>query len=903
MHRSNSYQATTEPISPAPSPAHLYSQQQWTRTWIETTLKQPLPTTNLFLCLRTGVILCRLINILHPGIISKIYYDECISAKEQNIRQFLDAGSKLGLQDCELFKVDHLLEGKDMNAVLWTLSRLATLTGTQQQQQVSWSSYDLYSIGSSMLSTPLTPLADDNKTTSSTYEHATYHQGSHIGSNIPTEKGLDQLKEANSYHSGDLSLLLSIQQRRGSNDLQQHRTSLWSLPDEEDDIDWNHHHRPQSPRTQSFGPSSLPTTPQSTFKSIKIPSTDSGYGTAQQPTPPQSTTVPLKLVSLFDQSQQHCPITPSSTSYQTYNGSGTDDDDDDMNLQTTCDTSPSSNDSNKNGKGSISSRLSSLSSFGKKFSLRQKTPFHMRYQEWTESHMNNNSNTKPSVINLFDLPNLDTSSSLVHPSVSSPLLSKSHQQFTITDKHHSSDNNNNNRANLTIQESTSSTEPLPTDIINSSSLGETLTRRKSTSNLEGQKRSTITRTSSEIVCQQDSLELIGVDGQVTAKYKLGNVIGKGQFGIVYRALELRTGKMMAVKRIKLDSSKEGDLLDVMQEAKLLQQLSHPNIVKYEGIIQTQDHVNIILEYVENGSLLNTLKSFGSFPENLVASYCTRVLHGLQYLHGQNVAHCDLKAANLLTTKSGLVKLSDFGVSLNLGLKETEVGAVAGTPNWMAPEVIKLKGASTKSDIWSLGCTIIELCTGKPPYSDMLPMTALFRIVEDDFPPLPDGLSEELCEFLKDCFAKNPDDRPTAEELLSHAWIRTYQHEEPDMEQLDNITGEQHDLNDSINLPTQSDHTISLSLSNTPLESTHDLPSDIDTTGRPASSSVLANKFQQQQQEHYDYIRQHHSTQVVIPHCYVKGTFPKGAVKCKSCHLPIKKDAFICEGKYERIGHK
>jgi serine/threonine protein kinase len=169
-----------------------------------------------------------------------------------------------------------------------------------------------------------------------------------------------------------------------------------------------------------------------------------------------------------------------------------------------------------------------------------------------------------------------------------------------------------------------------------------------------------------------------------------------------------------------------------------------------------------LEFVENGSLLSTLKSFGSFPETLAAGYCTSILLGLQYLHDQNVVHCDLKAANLLTTTSGHVKLSDFGVSLNLGLKETEVGVVAGTPNWskyrgwngrkinrltylalmiVAPEVIELKGASTKSDIWSLGCTIIELCTGKPPYSDLLPMTALFRIVEDDYPPIPDGLSQ------------------------------------------------------------------------------------------------------------------------------------------------------------------
>lgn len=106
-----------------------------------------------------------------------------------------------------------------------------------------------------------------------------------------------------------------------------------------------------------------------------------------------------------------------------------------------------------------------------------------------------------------------------------------------------------------------------------------------------------------------------------------------------------------------------------------------------------------------------------------------------------MVHCDLKAANILSTKTGDVKLTDFGVSLNLRMMQDELGAPAGTPNWMAPEVIELKGASTKSDIWSLGCTIIELLTGRPPYAGMIAMSALYHIVEDDHPPVPENASE------------------------------------------------------------------------------------------------------------------------------------------------------------------
>ncbi|KAI8368852.1 kinase-like domain-containing protein [Choanephora cucurbitarum] len=243
--------------------------------------------------------------------------------------------------------------------------------------------------------------------------------------------------------------------------------------------------------------------------------------------------------------------------------------------------------------------------------------------------------------------------------------------------------------------------------------------------------------------EYEGLELVDKAGNILARYKLGNVIGKGHFGTVYRALDLISGKTVAIKQISLKDAREGDIEDMMQEASLLSSLTHPNIVKYEGFIQTEEHMNIALEFVENGSLLHTLKHFGgALPENLVAGYCYDILQGLAYLHQQDVVHCDLKAANILTTKTGDVKLSDFGVSLSLKLKDKDDDTiVSGTPFWMSPEVIELKGASVQSDIWSLGCTVIELCTGKPPYADLIAMTAMFKIVEEDCPPLPTNVSD------------------------------------------------------------------------------------------------------------------------------------------------------------------
>jgi serine/threonine protein kinase len=135
------------------------------------------------------------------------------------------------------------------------------------------------------------------------------------------------------------------------------------------------------------------------------------------------------------------------------------------------------------------------------------------------------------------------------------------------------------------------------------------------------------------------------------------------------------------------------------------------------------------------------KNFGKFPENLVALYMSQVLHGLLYLHEQGVIHRDIKGANILTTKEGLVKLADFGVATKQsGLDQS---SVVGTPYWMAPEVIELSGATTSSDIWSLGCTVIELIEGKPPYHKLQPMQALFRIVNDEHPPIP-GSASPVC---------------------------------------------------------------------------------------------------------------------------------------------------------------
>ncbi|KAJ7858456.1 kinase-like domain-containing protein [Mycena leptocephala] len=361
--------------------------------------------------------------------------------------------------------------------------------------------------------------------------------------------------------------------------------------------------------------------------------------------------------------------------------------------------------------------------------------------------------------------------------------------------------------------------------------------------------------------------IIQDEGKPPTHFQLGNCIGRGQFGSVYRALNLNTGQMVAVKRIRLEGLKEEEVTILMREVDLVKSLSHPSIIKYEGMARDQDTLSIVLEYAENGSLGQTLKAFGKLNEPLVASYVLKILEGLYYLHSSDVVHCDLKAANILTTKNGNIKLSDFGVSLNLRAMEREIKNVAGTPNWMAPEVIELKGASPKSDIWSLACTIVELLTGRPPYAEIgNVMSVMFRIMEDDMPPLPEGCSPLLEDFLTQCFNKDPTKRPSAEVLFEHPWLKKNWGAHKELRSQDSIPFLRRVSFESKAAPF---------LAHTP-----DPPVESEEHLSPGRRSSPSSRPMDQ-----DISRREHS--------FIKTTFSKPMV-CRVCLLNVKKSAVLCE---------
>ena len=310
------------------------------------------------------------------------------------------------------------------------------------------------------------------------------------------------------------------------------------------------------------------------------------------------------------------------------------------------------------------------------------------------------------------------------------------------------------------------------------------------------------------------------------KWSIGDTLGEGSYGRVNLALNGETGELFALKEVKiagcntrdannkdfedthhhhhqtLEITKDGkrstrssldgglitptvqdprlreSIVQLQQEVHMLSQLTHPNIVRYIGIKRQKDILNVFMEYVPGGSIASLLQRFGPLGDSVTRVYTRQILIGLDYLHSQRVVHRDIKGANILVEKSGRIKLADFGMAKMLEFVDIERNnhakkAIKGSAYWMAPEVIRKSEVTLGCDVWSVGCTVIEMASAKPPWCECsTQVQAMYKIASSTaLPTLPENnLSADAKAFILHCLKRNVEERPDVQTLLMNPFV-------------------------------------------------------------------------------------------------------------------------------------
>ncbi|XP_036385031.1 mitogen-activated protein kinase kinase kinase 4-like isoform X2 [Megalops cyprinoides] len=271
--------------------------------------------------------------------------------------------------------------------------------------------------------------------------------------------------------------------------------------------------------------------------------------------------------------------------------------------------------------------------------------------------------------------------------------------------------------------------------------------------------------------------------KVTFKWQRGNKIGEGQYGKVYTCINVDTGELMAMKEIRFQPNDHKTIKETADELKIFEGIKHPNLVRYFGVELHREEMYIFMEFCDEGTLEEVSRL--GLQEHVIRLYSKQITTATNVLHEHGIVHRDIKGANIFLTSSGLIKLGDFGCSVklknNAQTMPGEVNSTLGTAAYMAPEVItraKGEGHGRAADIWSLGCVIIEMVTGKRPWHEYEHnFQIMYRVGMGHKPPVPEKLSAEGKDFLAHCLESDPKQRWTASALLDHPFVKVCTDEE------------------------------------------------------------------------------------------------------------------------------
>ncbi|OIW08439.1 hypothetical protein TanjilG_03115 [Lupinus angustifolius] len=266
------------------------------------------------------------------------------------------------------------------------------------------------------------------------------------------------------------------------------------------------------------------------------------------------------------------------------------------------------------------------------------------------------------------------------------------------------------------------------------------------------------------------------------KWSRGHIIGHGSSATV--SVATGCSGIFAVKSTKLSTSES-----LQREQIILSTLCSPFIVAYKGCdIKMENNMpvyNLFLEYMPFGTLVQaTHRHGGRLNESAIACYTRHVLQGIEYLHSKGLVHCDIKGANILISEDGVAKVCDFGCA-KVVIDAKAAAPISGTPMFMAPEVARGEEQGCPSDIWSIGCTMIEMAIGGSPWPNVAdPFSILYHIAySNKVPEIPSFLSEEAKDFLEKCLRRNPQERWTANQLLKHPFLEEFSFNSKQIEEL------------------------------------------------------------------------------------------------------------------------
>lgn len=263
------------------------------------------------------------------------------------------------------------------------------------------------------------------------------------------------------------------------------------------------------------------------------------------------------------------------------------------------------------------------------------------------------------------------------------------------------------------------------------------------------------------------------------RYKTLRVIGKGSFGKAILCLDTVTNKNVVMKVIDLGSQPEHVQAASLQEAKILKAVAHPNVISYVDSFMDNGNLCIVMEYAAGGDLWTQITEAEGhhFPEHQIIQWVREMAAALEYIHSIHILHRDIKSQNMFLDAQGHVKLGDFGIAKILSNTDDFAQTIVGSPFYLSPEICHGTQYDAKTDIWSLGCVIYELCTLSPAFSGNNMGAIVMKILRQKQDPIPDCYSQELADLVDWMLQKNPEDRPTIQQVMASKILSTNPEEE------------------------------------------------------------------------------------------------------------------------------